>query len=167
MSKEILLPSQTGFSGKSLITDGSKASWGLPAISTAACRVYNDAAQSVPDITNTLVSFNTELFDTDAIHDPAAPTTLTCKTAGIYLITAQVNFDTNATGARTLQIKHNNTTIIAMNSVAGATRVNVSTVYRLAVNDFLIVVAYQNSGGALNITASSRYSPDFSMVKIG
>ena len=49
-------------------------------------RVYNDANISIPDNTETAVTFNTEEWDTDTIHDPSTnPERLTAKTAGKYL----------------------------------------------------------------------------------
>lgn len=58
-----------------------------------ACRVYNNANISIPNATYTALQFNSEDFDTDNMHDNTTNNTrLTCKTAGIYLITGSVSF---------------------------------------------------------------------------
>lgn len=137
--------------------------------------VTHNAAQSIANATLTKLAFNTERFDTDTIHDNATNNTrLTCKTAGKYLIIGQVAFATNATGeARIAQIKFNNVDYIGVayrKPIGGGvveTLVEISTVYDLAVNDYVELVVYQDSGGALNVNSSAKYSPEFSMMRMG
>src|SRR4051812_49348432 len=64
-----------------------------------ACRARKTTAQSLNTATLTTVLFDAERFDTDAIHDNVTNTSrLTCQTAGIYVITADLSFASNATG---------------------------------------------------------------------
>lgn len=114
------------------------------------------AGQTIPNATETAITLNSENFDTNSIHDNSTNSTrLTCKTAGKYIITGQINFTGNATGLREAQIRVNGTTSIASdNRVAGDTNdraVSVSTIYELAVNDYIELYAYQSSGGDLII----------------
>jgi hypothetical protein len=134
-------------------------------------KVYNNAAQSIPNITTSGLSFNSEYFDNDTIHDNTTNNSrLTCKTAGKYSICAQVVFDTNNTGYRQMYVKLNGTTIIAIdqeNTPSTAPAIlNCSTLHSLAVNNYIEVFVYQSSGGALNILANT-YSPMFSMIRVG
>ena len=41
------------------------------------------------------------------------------------------------------------------------------TLYELAVNDYVELVVYQSSGGALNVVSSGNHSPEFMMVYQG
>lgn len=135
-------------------------------------RVCHNAAQSIANASYVTLAFNTERFDTDTIHDTVTNNErLTCKTAGKYLIVVNVLFDANVTGTRELILILNGATNIgrqtAPASATQQTGVTVATVYDLAVNDYVTVMVYQSSGGALNILAIDSYSPEFMMVKVG
>jgi hypothetical protein len=138
-------------------------------------RVYHNAAQSVANATLAALAFNSERFDTDTIHDNATNNSrLTCKTAGLYLITGSLAFNTAATGnVRAAQIRINGATDIAAQYIppigggALATIISVATLYVMAVNDYAQLMVYQDSGGALNVNAAGNYSPEFAMVKVG
>lgn len=139
---------------------------------TQGARVTHNANQSINDVTETALAFNTEDYDTDAIHDTVTNNSrLTCKTAGKYNIWANIEFAANATGQRQVEIRLNGTTLIGLaeiNATAARTaNVPVSCTYSLAVNDYVECVVYQNSTGALNVTTQSKYSPLFGMDKIG
>lgn len=137
------------------------------------CRVYKSSIQSIPNVTATAIQLNLERYDTDEIHDNVTNNTrLTCKTAGKYVITAQLRMAANTNGSRTLYINLNGSTIIAMtvelNPTAGdSPMLNITTIYNLAVNDYIEMIVYQNSGGALNTRPSANYSPEFMIQRIG
>jgi hypothetical protein len=50
---------------------------------------------------------------------------------------------------------------------AGVYEMTVSTVYALNVNEYVELMANQDSGGALNVTFSGNYSPEFYAVWLG
>ena len=134
-----------------------------------SCRAYNDADISIANNSVTALTFNSERWDTDTMHDLSTNTgRLTCKTAGIYHIYANVQFAANDTGYRTCTIRLGGSTVIGAMSITEvsdvAQRLIVSTEYPLAVNDYVEVTVYQNSGDALNVTASANYSPEFGMT---
>lgn len=140
---------------------------------TQGARVYNDAAITCTNAVPKTLSFNTERYDTDLIHEGVTnPSRLTCKTAGKYYIGGNVLFTNNATGGRLLTIKLNNTSYIAdaRNPANGATLytgINLSCVYDLAINDYVELIALQDSGGDLTIRADPNMSPEFWMQRIG
>lgn len=140
--------------------------------SNIACRVYNNANISVGDAAWTSLTFNTERFDTDAMHSTSVNTgRLTCVHAGVYLITGNVTFATNATGTRGISIYLNGTTYIAMlRGLAGSsslmTHLSIATIYELAVNEYVELQVYQSSGGALNATYTANQSPEFAMARL-
>lgn len=139
-----------------------------------AVRVRNDANQSINNTTETVLTFNTEDFDTDSMHSTVTNTSrITFVTAGVYIVGAAIDFDFNATGERYVCIKINNTTNInceskqAVTSGSSTTRMNLVNAYNFAANDYIEVIVYQASGGALNsLTGSTYQSPIFWAVKV-
>jgi len=115
--------------------------------------------------------FNQERFDADSIHDTATNTgRLTCKTAGVYLVTANISWAANPTGARVVSIRKNGTLSVAADERVAVTEAFHSTSHccskllRLAVNDYLEVIVHQMSGGNLNVSYSDGVSPEFGMT---
>lgn len=134
-------------------------------------RVYNDAAITLGNATEVDLTFNTERWDTDTIHDTGSLTDrLTCKTAGLYEVSFTGRFAAHGTGWRYIAIYHNATSIaFAAGSPGGTYREGwtVTTQYQMAVNDYFKVAAYQNSGGNLDMELSGNISPEFMMTRIG
>lgn len=141
-----------------------------------AVRVFHNAAQSITTGTVTALAFNSERFDTvggvaSNMHDTVTNNSrLTCRYAGVYQITGMVAWAVNATGFRQAQIRLNGTTIIGSRdeiaaSASFGTEMQVTSLYQLAVNDFVELVVQQTSGGALNVNSSANYSPEFMMVR--
>ena len=133
-------------------------------------RVYHSVNQSIADSINVPLAFNSERFDTDNIHDATNNTRLTCKTAGKYLIVSNVSFSSNTSGWRSLIIRVNGITIIADHQItpsSGIRRLTVSTIYELAINDYVEVIAYQTSGTSIEVVSEGNRSPEFMMVKVG
>lgn len=150
--------------------DGSPiAAAGIPNI---GARVYSNANQSIPNLVWTALNFNSERWDTDTIHDTVTNNSrLTCKTAGVYLIASNVWFVAGGTAAERLaRIIINGVTIIAEDGVPSSNKdelIDTSTIWNMAVNDYAEAVVYQSSGGNLNIRASSAFTPEFMMQRIG
>jgi hypothetical protein len=141
----------------------------------ASVRAYHNAAQSIANATGTAVALNSERVDTDGFHDSSTNNTrLTVPSglAGKYQITAHIAWGAGSVGVRQLQLRLNGTTIIADNTISppGAFAFSVppvTTMYTLAVGDYVEIVVTQSSGGALDVISSGNISPEFSMVRIG
>lgn len=133
--------------------------------------VYNNANQNVNDTTWTKLAFNSERFDTDTIHDNSTNNSrLTCNTAGKYLIIGNVTWDNNTTNSRYLSILLNNGTFLTNNHFSAAIAnvdQSVSIIYDLAVNDYVELQVYQDSGGTRTVNYYDAYSPNFMMHRIG
>lgn len=139
-------------------------------------RVYHNAAQSINDATDTVLAFNSERFDqvggaTSNQHDNSTNNSrLTCRYAGVYAITANVQFAGNGTGDRYLFLRLNGTTKITQVHVTADATENdlvVTTDYALAVNDYVEALVHQSSGGALNVQATGNWSPEFMWKRVG
>ena len=131
-------------------------------------RVYNSANISVGNAATQFLTFNSERFDTSAIHSTSSNTgRLTLPLAGKWAIGCAVSFAANATGGRAIQIWLNGGTVIATTFIpatAGgvlSTDIAVVTEYDFAANDYLELGVYQSSGGNLNVLAAAAYSPEF------
>ena len=137
---------------------------------TEGARVYNSANQSIPDATYSVVAHDSESYDTDNIHDPVTNNSrLTCRTAGKYLIGAEIRWLANATGRRMVILRQNATNIVNMSmGVPSAETFTqcLSTVWDLAVDDYLELTVYQNSGAPLDLQCSDCYT-HFWMHRIG
>jgi len=140
-------------------------------------RVTHSANQSIANSTNTALAFNTESFDQasntpDTQHDTVTNNSrLTARYAGVYDIRAQIEWAASATAQRSLAIRINGATQIALvsqDASAGGTTSQICAVhYALAVNDYVEVIVFQNSGGALNVlTTTNVIGPAFSMVRV-
>lgn len=134
-----------------------------------ACDVYHLAAQSIPNTAWTAVTFDSETADTDAMHEGVTnPTRITFQTAGTYLVTAYAAFASSGTGSRGLMFQRG--------GIYNAGRVYIPTVAypeepglcvtqleSYSAGDYVQLLTYQNSGGALNLQAY----PHFSAVRVG
>jgi hypothetical protein len=134
-----------------------------------AARVFNSANLSITTGVQTALTFDSELYDTDAMHSTSVNTgRLTCVTPGLYMIGAAVRWDTNATGYRHIQIRLNGGSIIGSAIIPAATGIPTGQVinvpYVLAVGDYVECTVVQTSGGNLNVLAVSRLSPDLWMT---
>lgn len=137
-------------------------------------RVYHNANQSIADATWTPIACNAELWDTSNFHDLVTNNsriTIPAGGAGKYLVVANVAFASNATGYRAIQIYANGATTLATtntNAVNGTeTWVCVTTILNLSAGDYIEVMAFQNSTGALNVVSANFYSPHFMVTFLG
>lgn len=143
------------------------ATWGS---FTLGARVFNSINESINSASFTTLTFDSERFDTDAIHNTSVNTSrLTIQTAGKYLVGANVGFSANATGVRYASIKKNGTTNLVTTSFPGfvgdTNWLNPQTVVDLAVGDYIEVEVYQNSGAPLDVVQSDNRSPEFFAVR--
>ena len=162
--------SEAATDGYVLTSDGADgAAWEAAAGANIGCRVYNDAAISVPNTTWTTLNFNSERWDTDNLHSTVSATDrITVTTSGVYVVMANVSFDSHANGDRWITVILDGTTEIAVVAQPGNTTTMVaSTIYSLTAGQYLQLRVYQSSGGALNVTAIANYSPELMVQKIG
>lgn len=141
-----------------------------------ACRVTNNAVQSIANAAWTALTFNTELFDTNSMHDTVTNTSrITITTAGLYTVSVGVAFAANATGGRACGVRKNGTgttgpteggVLIQAVTVTDGTYVGYAVTVKLAAADYIEAVVFQRSGGALNSSVSDGL-PVFSATWIG
>lgn len=102
-------------------------------------------------------------------------TRLYCRQTGVYLITAGIRFVYHATGQRKVQITlrdDNNTADNTKGIVESAFNPMdpniepVATQYLLEAGQYIVLRAWQNSGGNLNVMRSGLISPELRMTRI-
>jgi hypothetical protein len=126
-------------------------------------RAYNVSPQSVADATAVALSLNAEQFDHDpngSIHDaggvPVSNTAVTIRTTGVYHLTGFVRFSPNTTGVRSASFRISGATTITQDlrdptSGGNTTDIAIATAYLITTPDYVELVVYQSSGGALNV----------------
>lgn len=143
-----------------------------PYLYNEGARVYHSIAQAIPHNDWTFLTFNSELYDNDSIHDLLVnPGRLTCKTAGKYLISFTGSFEAAAAGTRHFVVEATPGGEIAhksKNPTAGLeTCLTLTTVWHLDIGDYVRVSAFQTSGGARDILSVANYTPHFMIQRIG
>jgi hypothetical protein len=137
-----------------------------------SCRAFHNAAQAIANTTIAALAFNAERFDTHAFHDPATNNsrlTVPAGLGGLYLLGGHVTWAAGAGNRRQVAIRLNGATTIEVADQAGAGSPSQSatTTYRLAAGDYAELTVYQDSGGALNVSAFSNFSPEFWLIRMG
>lgn len=141
------------------------AEWNAEVAKKPGCRIYNSVNGNPSNNTQTAHSFDSESYDDDTMHESVThPTRITINTAGKYTVGGCVEFAFNATGQRQVGIRLNGTTTIVSDKrnacATGTTQIPVSTEYKFAANDYIELMVFQDSGGALN-TDANDFSPVF------
>lgn len=132
-----------------------------------ACRVFHNAAQSIPNATDTVLAFNSERFDNGAMHDTVVNNSrITIVTPGVYTVSCNVEWPANATGFRRCQLRVNGATLIAsitqpVSTAAVVTAMRMAAPWQFAAADYVEVLVHQTSTAALNVNSTASYSPEF------
>jgi len=140
---------------------------GLAALALS-CRVYHNAAQATADGTAKVLDFNSERFDNGTLHDTSTNNSrITFATAGVYYYGGNINWGAaGGTGHRQVTIQLNGSTVLNQVSVDGDAlegnpRQIINGLWEFDADDYIELVVYQNSGGAMNINSNGNYSPEF------
>jgi hypothetical protein len=113
--------------------------------------------QPIPNNTMTVVSFGTEAYDPAGMHAAARPARLVAPVAGIYMVSATIQWASNGAGTyRYASLRKNGApTVLSLSSVApvqgNLTAQTVSAQLSLAQDDYVEVYVAQDSGAALNV----------------
>lgn len=134
-------------------------------------RATRNTSQSVPNATNTIISFSGVDYDTNTFWSAGSPSRLTVAVAGKYLLIGNLRWDVNATGRRDIYITKNGAALVGVNQNAvtgtlSATDMSTITLGDFAAGDYAELLGVQNSGGALNLLVSD-WTPDLMMIWLG
>jgi len=135
----------------------------------SGARVYASATQSFGNATAAAFTWDSESYDTDSYHSTVTNTSrLTVPTTGYYLISTSINWASNSTGVRILELKKNNVGVgyIEQGSDDSCAQTYTVPLYATAA-EYFEVVGYQNSGGTLTTLAGGDVFGFFSIVSLG
>lgn len=122
-------------------------------------RVGKSTTQSTTGGADTAVTWDTESYDTDGYHSNSTNNArLTAPMDGYYRIGGRVEWAANTTNRRSLGYRVNGGTFIIMSKLVASDNGNFqsfSDEIFLSANDYVEIMANQDSGGALNLNASS------------
>ena len=129
-----------------------------------ACVVGASATLNIPNSTWTGVTFVTERFDTDALHDNSVnPSRFTITTPGIYQISAYVTWSGSVGGnVRDLALRVNGSTYAAYSrgpiTAGSGGLTNLSVAWDLDEGDYFEIAANQDSGITMTVSADRMAS---------
>jgi len=123
-----------------------------------SCKVTKTADQSIPRITLTMVTWDSEEYDTDEMHDNVTNNSrITFNTAGKYSVLAQSEWEVNSGGFRFMDIMKNGVDSIARvrNLADNASEHNIAFVGEFAVGDYIELEVFQDTGGSLDFESGA------------
>jgi len=123
-----------------------------------SAKVTKTSDQSIPQNTLTMVTWDSEEYDTDDMHDNVTNNSrITFKTAGKYSILVQSEWGINSTGFRFMDIMKNGVDSIARvrDQADNASEHNIAFVGEFAVNDYIELQVFQDTGGNLDFESGA------------
>jgi hypothetical protein len=162
-----------------VLTADSTAATGLAwaAVSTPAyvgCSLYKSADQSLSNVTTTVVTWDSEHYDTNAFHSTVTNNsriTIPANYGGKYLIQVTLNWNSNSTSYREARIRLNGSTLLAYSPIQAASSGGVANTLNvvkiLAAADYIEIQGEQASGGALSISGGNTYSAQVQVTYLG
>jgi len=145
-----------GTNGQILTTNGTTPSWGTIAtnIVPKRCKARRSTDQSIANNTGSGITFETSDYDNDSMF-PGTAGTVGIQTAGLYLVTGQVQWAANGTESRSMLLYKNGTAQAEdLRPTANSSRNTIqSCSYTLdfSVGDTVSMQVVQWSGGNLNV----------------
>lgn len=138
----------------------------IAASETVAVEVSTTAGQSIPNNSATQITFGTTEGDSTGSW---SSNTFTAPISGRYLVAANINYNANGTGLRTLEIQANGTTaaIIVTPTVTGVDfSLALTKSVRLLAGQTIKIYTQQTSGGNLALTTNTGRNT-LSIVRTG
>jgi len=141
------------------------ASWVtlVPASAVVGARVSLASAASIANNTAAMVSWTTVEHDDSSLFAAGSPTKLTAPATGWYSAGGMIHWAANGTGNRNADIRVNGTAFpggTSNNPVTGHA-IDVKHAFSVAVyltaGDYIEMLVFQNSGGALNISEGAMF----------
>ena len=146
--------------------------WVTPAaggLTFVGVAVKKTATQGTNNTTFTLLTWNSEDYDTDGFHDNSVNNqriTIPAGKGGKYLVSGIIGWEPNATGVRIVNLRKNGSSVtyvvaLPAGPVSDFTTLPFSYVIEVVATDYLELNVYQSSGGALNVQTESRFQVSY------
>lgn len=147
--------------------------WGAASTAFVGCSVYNSAGQSLANETLTALTWDSELYDTDAIHSTATNTsrfTVPSGLGGKWLLNVHIGWvGGGGAGYRGFRPRINGTDNgFVYNYTAGTgIATEYSLVYDLSAADYVEIFGDQSSGGSLSTGGTGATASRVTFTKVG
>lgn len=153
----------------------SQDTTGGGAATFSGCRARQSGGQTISDSADTAITLNTEYFDTDGYHDNVTNNArLTVPTTGYYQIGALAGFSTvgSGTGKRQFTIWKNGISsgfLAAIQWCEGTTAAlhSFSTIASLSAGEYVLLSAFQDSGGSIALGGFADAYPVLWITRLG
>jgi hypothetical protein len=136
------------------------------------CSLENGSSQSIDNNTDTMATFDTELYDTDAMHSTSSNTsriTIPTGKGGYYEFRWAATWASSVLGNRRIRLVKNGSTnyqgVGLTTAGVGLTSMAASAVVSAAPADYFELQVFQDSGGALVVGTAGIIS--FQASKVG
>jgi hypothetical protein len=157
-----------GSTGQVLTVAAGVPSWATPAAggsSFVGARIFAGSNFSLTNNAYTLVTFNSEVFDTDAFHSTSTNTsrfTIPSGKNGKYLVTFTGLIEIMAANTKVVpEIRKNGSTAgltVTQCSYADDGQAFITGIFDLVATDYIEVAIYQNQGSARNLYGGTLYN---------
>lgn len=130
-------------------------------------RMYQSVGQSIPNTTNTQVTMDTSLYDTDSGRAASSPYSYVIPVGmtGRWKFSWGVSWAANTTGSRVAILYRNGAAVLGdTDDVAADNDIpadNGTATVPVNAGDVMGIYVYQNSGGALSTTANAQFASFF------
>lgn len=146
----------------------------LSSATQGRCGAFNSAAVAITTGSNNALSFDSEDYDVGGFHSLTVnPSRLTIPAGGdgFYMFVGGTTFAATGVGGGALSLQKNGTTAFATQSfftiTSNAAIFQVVGFAPLVASDYVELMAFQNSGGNLNVGGGSRSSAsELTVVKL-
>lgn len=131
-----------------------------------SCTFLKAATQSIPDVTNTAVTFSSALDDIHGFRDAANASRIYAPFSGTMRLTGVIVYSPSATGARDVGVYLNGGGLVALAAGAAAATVAIDQVLPINVSvpvasgDYVEIYTSQNSTGALNLQTTCQITAE-------
>lgn len=137
------------------------------------CIAYHNTTQSLTSGATTAVALNAEQADAAGFHDNATNNsrlTVPAGKGGLYLVAGAIRFNTAAGGTRRyLGLRVNGTTTLGefeQPATASFPTCFGAVVVFLSATEYVEMLAFQDSGGAVNLINATNAWPKFWLVRL-
>jgi hypothetical protein len=141
--------------------------------SNAAASAYLTSSASIPNISDSIVTWNAEEYDNDSMWTSGSATRITINTEGIYVVCYTLAWAANTTGERIGWVQKNGSSSdrwgmvrTQASSGVGETIQNGVSIIKLNATDYIQVGVYQASGGNLNLLGTGTARTRFSAARV-
>lgn len=125
------------------------------------CKATHSTTQATTSGTDLVLAWDTETYDTDAIHDTVTNNsrfTVPSGMGGKWNLATRIRYAANASGTRDIGYRLNGGSTVYIAQTPGnaiARDIHASTTLTLAAADYIEVIAWQNSGAGINVGSES------------